>query len=80
MNSGYLLQLVKGTEVVGGALLLCNRFVPLALTLLAPVVVNIAAFHIFLAADGLALALVIVALELLLAWSYRAAFQPMLAR
>lgn len=79
MNSGYLFQLIKGTEVLAGALLLANRFVPLALTLLAPVVMNILAFHAFLAPDGTPLAVVIVALELYLAWSFRAAFRPMLA-
>ena len=76
--TGYLFVLVKVTEVVGGALLLAGRFVPLALAVLAPVVVNIVAFHAFLAPSGLALPLVIMAIELFLAWSYRAAFKPML--
>jgi len=77
-NSGYLLQLVKGTEVVVGALLLLNRFVPLALTLIAPVIVNIVAVHVFLAPSGLVMALAILGLELYLAWAYRGAFRPML--
>jgi hypothetical protein len=42
--------------------------------------VNIVAFHIALAPSGLPLALVVLALELLLAWSYRGAFRPMLAQ
>jgi uncharacterized membrane protein YphA (DoxX/SURF4 family) len=78
MNSGYLFQLIKGTEVLAGTLLLANRFVPLALTLLAPVIVNIFAFHAFLAPDGMVLAGLIVALEIYLAWSWRQAFRPML--
>src|SRR4051812_27145870 len=40
-KSGYLFQLIKATEIVVGALLLANRFVPLALLLIAPIVVNI---------------------------------------
>lgn len=79
MKTGYLFQLVKGTEVLAGALLLLNRFVPLALTILAPVIVNIVAVHTFLATSGLGMAVVILALELYLAWSYRTAFRPMLA-
>jgi uncharacterized membrane protein YphA (DoxX/SURF4 family) len=75
--SGYLFQLVKGTEVVVGALLLLNRFVPLALILLAPVIVNIVAVHALLAPSGLGMAVVIAALELYLAWSYRSAFRPL---
>jgi uncharacterized membrane protein YphA (DoxX/SURF4 family) len=33
--TGYMFPLIKGTEVVAGLLLLGNRFVPLAITLLA---------------------------------------------
>ena len=79
MNSGYLFALIKGTEVLVGALLLCNRFVPLALALIAPVLVNIVAFHAFLAPADIAIPVGLVALELYLAWTYRAAFRPMLA-
>ena len=80
MKTGYLLQLVKGTEVIVGLLLLINRFVPLALALIAPVVVNIVAFHAFLAPSGLPMTIVILALELYLAWAYRNSFRPMLAQ
>jgi hypothetical protein len=45
--TGYMFPLIKGTEVATGLLLLGNRFVPLALTLIAPVLVNILAFHTF---------------------------------
>jgi uncharacterized membrane protein YphA (DoxX/SURF4 family) len=72
--SGYMFPLLKGTEVIGGVLLLSGRLVPLALTVLAPVIVNIFAFHLFLAPSGLALPVVIVALEIFLARSYWSAF------
>jgi uncharacterized membrane protein YphA (DoxX/SURF4 family) len=78
-KSGYMFPLIKGTEVAAGALLLANRFVPLALVIIAPVIVNIFAFHAFLAPSGLVLASVLVALELALAWSHRAAYRPLLA-
>src|SRR5512141_141278 len=39
--TGYLFPLVKGTEVLSSLLLLGNRYVPLALALLAPLLVNI---------------------------------------
>jgi len=76
--SGYFFPLLKGTEIVAGVLLLVNRFVPFALTLLAPVLVNIVAFHAFLAPAGLPIPIVLAAGELYLAWSYRDAFAPML--
>jgi uncharacterized membrane protein YphA (DoxX/SURF4 family) len=79
MKTGYLFPLIKGTEAVAGLLLLSNRFVPLALAILAPVIVNIVALHAFLAPSGLAIPAVIVLLEVYLAWAYRDAFRPMLA-
>jgi hypothetical protein len=77
MKSGYLFQLIAGTELAGGVLLLANRYVPLALVLLAPIVVNIIAFHAFLAPAGLGLAIALVVIEGLLAWSYRRAYRPL---
>jgi hypothetical protein len=78
-KTGYMFPLIKGTEVVAGALLLSNRFVPLALAIIAPNVVNILAFHAFLEPSGIGLAIVVLALELFLAWAYRDAFRSMLA-
>jgi uncharacterized membrane protein YphA (DoxX/SURF4 family) len=78
IGSGYMFTLVKVIEVVCGALLLSGRFVPLALAMLAPIVINIVLFHGFLAPSGLPVALVVLAIELFLAWSYRGAYAPML--
>jgi hypothetical protein len=75
--SGYFFPLLKGTEVLSGVALLSGRFVPLALTVLAPIIVNIVAFHLFLAPAGLALPVVIVMLELFLARSYWSTFRPL---
>lgn len=77
--TGYLFVLLKVVEVASGLLLLSGRFVPLALALLAPIVVNIVLFHAFLAPAGIAVPLLVLALELFLAWSYRSAYRPMLA-
>lgn len=77
-KSGYLFHLVKGTEVVVGALLLANRFVPLALVLIAPNMVNIILFHAFLFPAGIGPGVVLLVLELYLAWSYRAYYRAVL--
>lgn len=77
--TGYMFPLIKGTEVAAGALLLSGRFVPLALTLLAPVVVNILAYHAALAPAGLGLPVVLAALGVYLAYAYRASFAGVLA-
>lgn len=76
--TGYMLPMVKITELVGGAMLLAGFFVPLALALLAPVVVNIVAFHLFLDLAGMPISILVLALEVFLAWAYRDAFAPML--
>ncbi|AKU93835.1 hypothetical protein AKJ09_00499 [Labilithrix luteola] len=78
MATGYMLPLLAVTEVVSGLMLLSGRFVPLALTLLAPVIVNIVGFHVFLAHGGFAVPLMVLGLEVYLAWAHRDAFAPML--
>ncbi len=77
--TGYMFPLIKGTEVLAGALLLSGRFVPLALVLLAPVLVNIAAFHIFLTPGEVGMSAFLVALTAFLAWSYRDSYRGVLA-
>jgi hypothetical protein len=79
LKTGYLMPLLMATQLISGLLLLAGRWVPLGLTLLAPVVINIVAFHLFLAPAGLPLAGLVLVLEAYLAWAYRGAFRPMLA-
>jgi uncharacterized membrane protein YphA (DoxX/SURF4 family) len=77
--TGYMLPLLKGFEVFAGVLLLSGRMVPFALTLLAPIVVNIVAFHLFLAPQGLPLAIVVLGLGSYLALVNRAAYSALFA-
>ena len=79
MKTGYMMPLVTGTQLIVGVMLLLNRFVPLALALIAPIIVGIVTFHLFLAPSGMTIAVVVLVLELYLAWAYRNAFRPMLA-
>lgn len=65
---------VVGAVQVAGGLLLFTRYVPLALTLLGPVIVNILSFHSFMAPSGLPLASIVAALALFLLWRYREHF------
>jgi uncharacterized membrane protein YphA (DoxX/SURF4 family) len=76
--TGYMIPLIAITEIVAGLMLLSGRFVPLALTLLAPVIVNILSFHVFLAPGGAGPGVLVLALEVYLAWTHRDAFAPML--
>ncbi|HTY88841.1 MAG TPA: DoxX family membrane protein [Candidatus Acidoferrum sp.] len=77
MSTGYV-KVVGFCQVAGGLLLLIGRFVPLGLTLLGPVIVNILCFHIFLERQGWQLAAAVGALALFLLWRHRANFAGLL--
>jgi putative oxidoreductase len=75
--SRYLL-VVASLQVVTAVLLLINRYVPLALSLLAPVIVNILLFHVLMAPSGIALALIVTVLWTLVFAGVRPAFAGLL--
>jgi len=79
MESNYM-YVVGALQVAGGLLLLIGRYVPLGLTLLGPVIVNILLFHIFLEPTGLPMAIVVSALALFLLWRYRTNFAGLVRR
>ncbi len=76
-RSGYIYA-IGACEVVGGLLLLLPRFVPLGLTLLGPIVVNIVLYHVFLDPSGLGIACVVLVLWLFLVWRWWSAFAGIL--
>ncbi len=67
-------------QIIGGALLLAGRFVPLALVILAPIIVNIVLFHSSMAPEGLPLAIVVVILWLLVYSRLRGNFAGLFAQ
>jgi putative oxidoreductase len=71
--SNYLV-VVFLLQIVAAILLLTNRYIPLALTLLAPVIVNILLFHALMLPSGLPLALVATVLWFVVFLSVRSAF------
>ena len=77
MSSGYIYA-VGALQLIGGLLLLLGRWVPLGLTLLGPVIVNIVLFHICLERTGLPIAIVVAVLALIVLARYRSAFAGLL--
>jgi hypothetical protein len=77
MKAGFM-TVVSGAEVIIAVMLLTNRFVPLALALLAPIVVGIITYHVAMDPKTIGPGIVVLLMELYLAWSYRGAFRPML--
>ena len=70
----HFLVVVFLLQLIPAILLLINRYVPLALVLLGPVIVNIVLFHAFMAPSGLPLAVVVTVLWLLTAAGVHVAF------
>ncbi len=73
MQSHFVL-VVSAVELAGGALLLANRYVPLALVLLGPVIVNIFFYHLLMDRSGLIIAIVVIILWGLIALRHRQYF------
>ena len=73
LESGYA-YVIGGLQVIGGLLLLIGRFVPMGLTILGAIIVNIWIFHLLMAPEGVPPAIVVTILELFLLWRYRDAF------
>ena len=76
----HFLVVVFALEVTGGLLLLSNRYVPLALTILGPVIVNIFLFHLFMEPGGLGMAILVVILWTIAALSSRKYFSGLFVR
>ena len=70
----HYLTFIFSVEAIGGALLLVNRFVPLALILLGPILVNILLFHSLMAPEGLPVALFTTVLWAIVFYAVRRAF------
>ena len=74
LQESHYIYAVGFFQVVPAVLLLLNRYVPLALTLLGPVIVNICLVHILMAPSGLPIAALVVILWLLTFYRVRSAF------
>jgi putative oxidoreductase len=68
------LLVVSALQVISGALLLINRYVPVAVTILGPIIVNILLYHVLMNPTGLGLALLVAVLWGLVFVSVRSAF------
>ncbi len=79
-ESEYFLPFLKSVELICGVALVANLFAPFALVVIAPVILNITLFHLFLAPEGLIIPGVLVVLAGFLGWSYRHHYKTMFER
>lgn len=76
--TGYLMKLIKITELLCGLAFVSGYFVPLATVIIAPIIVNIFFFHAFVDASGLPVGIFLVLANIFLAYAYRDKFKPLL--
>lgn len=79
VNSGYIMTMVKVTELVAGAMILSGFCLPLGLVVITPIVINIVAFHTFLDTSGAPMAYFLLVCWAYLVWCYRASFKGLWA-
>lgn len=80
INTGYMLYFWKSIEVVSGALLIFNRYVPFALAILSPIVANIFMFHLFLDFRSMPIAAALLLMEVFLIWVHRKYFASLFVK
>lgn len=79
-EAGYIIPAVGISQLILGMALLMKRYVPFALLLFAPMVVNILLFHLFLDLSGIAMALPVVGVTIYLFVVHHAAFIHLLRK
>ena len=74
LAQSHYFWVVAALQIIGGALLLINRYVPLGLVLLGPVIVNILLYHLFLNPTGILMAIVVTVLWFIVFYAHRQYF------
>ena len=80
LSQSHIFQVVAALQVIGGALLLINRYVALALVLLGPVVVNVLLYHFLLDLTGVSVAIVVTVLLFIVFYFHRSSFAGIFAQ
>lgn len=75
--TGYLLPFIKITELVCGLAFVTGYFVPLAAVVIAPVILNIFFFHLYVDQSGMPVAIFLLAANLLLGYAHWEKFKPL---
>jgi hypothetical protein len=77
--ASHALLFIAAFQVIGGALLLIGRYIPLGLVILAPIIVNILIFHITMAPAGIVPGLVATILWFIVFAGHRSSFAGILS-
>jgi putative oxidoreductase len=80
MMQSHYFYFVAAVQVVGGALLLIGRYIPLGLTLLGPVIVNILIYHLLMDLKGIPMAIIVTILWAIVFYRNRQYFSGVFAQ
>jgi putative oxidoreductase len=80
MMQSHYFYFVAAVQVVGGALLLIGRYIPLGLTLLGPVIVNIIIYHLLMELKGIPMAIIVTILWAIVFYRNRQYFSGVFAQ
>lgn len=75
--TGYMFPIIKGLEIIVGLALLANKYVPLALVVIFPIVINIFLVHTILDPSGFIMGLALLVFNLTLIWSNKETYSPL---
>ncbi|MCB1170400.1 MAG: DoxX family protein [Leptospiraceae bacterium] len=78
--TGYMLYLIKVTELLCGILLVSGLYVALSALIIFPITLNIFLYHVFVLPDGLPVAIFLLAVNLILAYVHRDSYRPLFRR
>ncbi|MBT4763211.1 MAG: hypothetical protein HOO06_16070 [Bdellovibrionaceae bacterium] len=79
-NTGYFFPMIKIIEISVGVLLLANLFAPLAIVLIAPILVGITTIHLFLNPAGIPIMIVLHVLHGIVAYGYKEYYKGILTK
>jgi len=75
--SGYFMPFLKVVELICGVLLVAGLFIPLTAIIIFPITIHIFLVHLFMAPEGLPIAIFMLLGNLFIAWYYRKSYAPL---
>ena len=79
INTGYMMSFIAITEIIAGILLFANKFVPLALVIIFPIMINAFLFHLFLDPGNIVPALLSISLNIILFFVHKRSYDGILS-
>ncbi len=80
VQTHYMMPFISVVKIIGALLLLSNRYVPLALIIVFPVILNAFLFHLFLDINGIGGAVFALFMNIYLFFTQKQTYRPLFAK